>query len=100
MGMEHAPDVDVIIALDVEDKMGIALQHTASQSGDGKLIGVARRSSDGMKGDRAVCGAQGLDEAESDLCPRFVEVVVDSQLNVPARQFPRQDRLFAHLRLA
>jgi hypothetical protein len=29
-----------------------------------------------------------------------VEVVVDSQLNVPARQFPRQDRLFAHLRLA
>jgi hypothetical protein len=31
MGMEHTPDIDVIISLNVKDEVGIASQHAAAQ---------------------------------------------------------------------
>lgn len=100
MGVEHAPDVDVIIALDVEDKVRITLQHAAAQPREGKLMRVARRSGGGMIGNHAVRDPQRFNETQGDVGPGFAKVVVNGRFDVPTRQLPRQDRLFAHLLLA
>jgi len=39
--MEYAPDIDVIVALDVKHDAGIALQDATAQTGETKLIGRA-----------------------------------------------------------
>ena len=51
MGMEHAPHVDVIVTLNVEDKMRIALQHLTTQTGQAKLVCISRRSGSRLIGD-------------------------------------------------
>ena len=42
--MEHTPDIDVIITLNVEDQLGIASQNATAQPWKAKLIGVPRRA--------------------------------------------------------
>ena len=44
--MQHAPDVDVIFAFNVEHEMGIILHLPAAQSRQVELMGVARRAGD------------------------------------------------------
>jgi hypothetical protein len=63
MGVEHAPDIDVIVVLNVDHEVWIALQHAAAQPGQGKLTCVARRSGGGMIDDGAVRGVQRLNKA-------------------------------------
>ena len=98
--MEHTPDIDVIITLDVEDEVGIASQDATAQPWKAKLIGVPKRASGRMVGDRTVRGLQRVNEAEGNVGSGFANVVVDCRFDVLSCGFARPDRLPTHLRLA
>ena len=62
LAMQHAPDVDVIATLDVEDEMRIARQRPESQIGKVQLVGIAGRPGGWMAADVRVGLFQGFDE--------------------------------------
>ena len=51
LAMQHAPDVDVVASLDVEDQMRVARQRPEAQTGEVQLVCVAGRASGGMESD-------------------------------------------------
>jgi len=91
MGMEHTPDIDVIISLNVKDEVGIASQHAAAQPWKAKFIGVPRRSGGGMVGDGAVRGLQRVDETDGNVGPGFANIVVYCRFDVSSCRFARPD---------
>ena len=100
MGVQYAPDIDVIVLLDVEDEIRVALQHPATQPRKRKLMSRSRRSGGGMIRDHAVRGAQRFHEGQGDFGAGFPNVVVNGRFGVPTCQFTRSERLFAHLPFA
>lgn len=62
MGVKHTPDIDVIIALNVEDEVGAASQDAAAQPGKAKLVGMQGRSGGGVVADNTVRHLQRVDE--------------------------------------
>ena len=100
MGVQYAPDIDVIILLNIEDEIGVALQHAATQPRKHKFMGRSRRFGGGMIRDHAVRDAQRFHEGQGDFGAGFPNVVVNGRFGVPMRQFARSDRLFAHLLFA
>ena len=100
MGMQHAPDIDEIFMLNVEHDIGITPQHTGSQLRKRKFVRIPRRSAGGLFRDRAIGGAQRVDEAHCDIGTGFAAIEVDGRFDVSTRQFARPDRLLAHLPLA
>lgn len=100
MSMEHTPDIDVIIALDIKDEVGKAFQHAATQPRKAKLIAVPRRPGGRLVGDGAVYALQCIDETDGNVGSGFANVVVNCCLDVASRRFARPDRLLSHLVLA
>ena len=98
--MEHTPDIDVIITLNVEDEVGIASQDATAQPWKAKLIGVPRRASGRMVGNRTVRGLQSVNEAEGNVGSGFANVVVDCRFYVSSCGFARPDGFPTHLLLA
>ena len=99
MSVEHTPDINVFVSLDVKDEVGIASQHAAAQTWKTKLIGVPRRAGDRMVGNEAVRGLQRVDETDGNIGSGFANVVVNCRFDVSSRQFARLDGLLAHLLL-
>jgi len=97
MGMEYAPDIDVIITLNVKDEVGIAPQEAAAQPWKAKRIGVPRRSGGRMVGDGSVRGLQRIDEADGNVGPGFASVVVNCRFDVSSCRFAWPDGLPTHL---
>ena len=100
MGMEHTPDIDVIIALNVKDDVGIALQDTAAQPGKAKFVGIPERSGGRMVTDKVVRRLQCIDETGGDVGSGFTGVVVNCRFDFSSCRFAWPDGLLAHLRLA
>ena len=100
MGMEHTPDIDVIIALNVKDDVGIAPQDVAPQPWKAKLVGVPRRSGGRMVTNKAVRRLQSVDEAGGNVGPGFTSVIVNCRFDVSSCRLAWPDGLLAHLRLA
>ena len=100
MGVEHTPDIDVIITLNVKDEVGIASQDSATQPSKTKLISVSRRSDSRVVSNGVIRGLQGVNETDGNVCSGFTGVVVDCCFDVSSCQFTRPDRLLAHLGLA
>jgi hypothetical protein len=98
--MEHTPDIDVIITLNVEDEVGIASHDATAQPWKAKLIGVPRRASGRTVRNRTVRGLQRVNAAEGNVGSGFANVVVDCRFDVLSCRFARPDRLPTHLRLA
>ena len=100
MGMEHTPDIDVIVTLNVKDEVGIASQHAAGQPWKAKLIGVPRRSGGRVVGDEAVRDLQRVDETDGNAGSGFPIVVVNCRFDVSSCRFARPNGFLAHLLLA
>jgi hypothetical protein len=88
--VEHPPDVDVVVALDVEHQIGVALQPVAAQSGNCQLMRIARRPSGGMVGDGAEGSLHGVNEAQCDVGPGFADVIGDGGFDIPTGQLARR----------
>ena len=99
MGVEHTPDVDVVIAFDVEHEIGIALQEEAAQARNRKLVCVARGTRGRTITNHSVGRLQRIDKAQGDVGSSFTNVVVNGGFHVPAGQLARNERLLTHLLL-
>ena len=100
MGVKHTPDIDVIIALNVEHDIGIAPQDATAQPGKAKLVGIPRRSGVRMVSNKAVRRLQRVDETSGNVGSGFTSVVVNCCFDVSSCRLAWQDGLLAHLRLA
>jgi hypothetical protein len=98
--MEHTPDIDVSITLNVKDEVGIAFQHAAAQPGKAKLVGIPRRSGGRMVTNEAVCHLQRVDETDGSVGSDFTSVVVNGRFDVSSCRLAWPDGLLAHLRSA
>lgn len=100
MGMEHTPDIDVMITLNVEDEVGIVSQDAAAQPRKAKLIGVPRRPGCRVVGNKAIRRLQRIDEANGNVDAGFANVVVNCRFDVSSCRLARPDKFPAHLLLA
>lgn len=91
--VKHAPDVNVLVALDVEDKVRVAPKWPESQVCKPELVCVARRPGRWLTCDVGVGLLELVDEPHGNLRRGFDEAVVDCFLYVPVRKFPRNDAL-------
>lgn len=92
--MQDAPDVEVIVTLDIEDEPVVPLHPDRTKTGQTQLMRPARRADAGIIGDRADCALHRIDEAKRDILPRFTCEPIDSTLKIAPRQFA-QDGTFA-----
>ena len=91
--MQHAPDIDVIDALNVEDKVRISLDRPEAQAAQVQFVGVSRRTRGRMAADMSVGAFQGSDEAERRLRGSFTQLVRDHLLGVSSGTIARKNRL-------
>ena len=91
--VQHAPDVDVLVALDVEDQVGVAPKWPESQIGKPELVRIAGRPRRRVPRDMGVGLLELVDEPEGHLRGGFDQVVVDCLLHVPVGELPRDDAL-------
>ena len=98
--MKHAPDVDVLLALDAEHKVWMSLQTAHLQAGQGELMRTARRSRGRPVRDRFASCLQGIDETRRSVPSGLASVAIEGGRHVATRKRARQDRLLAHPALA
>ncbi len=89
--MKHAPDVDVLVALDVEDEVRIAPQRPKAQIGKPELMRIARRPRRWLTCDVGVGFFERVNKPNGNPCRGFDQVTVDRFVYVPVRKFPRND---------
>ena len=93
LAMQHAPDVDAIGALDVEDQVWIARQRPEEQTGKVQVVRLAGRPAGRMTANVGVCLLQGFDEAQCRLISAIVQVVIYGLIHIPVGQVTRDDGL-------
>ena len=98
LAVQHAPDINLLWALDVKNEMGIARQWPEAQTGQVQFVGLTWRSGSRMATDVRISLLQGINEAERRLLSTFAEVVGNRIVNVPVGQLTRNDRLGRHPR--
>jgi len=90
--VEHPPDVDVIVLLDVKNQVGVALKRPHAQPRQIQLVGITWRARFWMPANVVVDLLQRLNEAQCHLITRLLEVVIDRVLSILAREFAGDDR--------
>ena len=91
--MQHAPDIDVLRKLDVEDEIGIPGQRPRPQSRQIELVRVPWRSRRGMAADVGVGTLQRIYEAQSCVRCALTHVMRDGLVDIPAGLLARDDDL-------
>lgn len=91
--MKHAPDVDLLVAFDVEDQVGVAPKRPESQICEPELVRIARGSRRRMACDMRVCLLELVDESQGDLRRGFGQLAIDCLLDIPVGEFPGDDDL-------
>ncbi len=76
--MQNAPDIDVIVALDIAHQMFEALDGPGPDAWQLQFEAVGWRSAGGVVRDMSEGLFDGIDETQGDLFPRLLEMVLDS----------------------
>lgn len=93
-----APDVDEVLALDVENEMGIACQWPDTQARHLEFVSVARGLRAGVAADPGAGLFQCVDEAKRHRRGALAQGVGNGLVDVLASQLARNDRFSSHLR--
>lgn len=99
LAMQYAPNIDVVVPLNVEDQMRIFLQRPETQSGKVQFVSISGEASAWMTADMTICLLQRINEAESGFRGIFAQVIVDCLVSVLPGQFTRNNG-FGHYRRA
>jgi hypothetical protein len=94
--VDHAPDVDVVDALDVEDQMGVTRQRPAPQARQVQLEPVPRRARGRVAANVGIRSLQGIDEADCRRRAALLEVAGDGLFDVAVGELARDDGLGFH----
>ena len=89
--MQHAPDVDVIVALNMEDEIRITGQRPVAQARQVQLMGVAGCTRGGMASDVNVGLLQRFDEAQRGLLRASLEVVLYGLIGISVGHLTQDD---------
>ena len=81
--VQHPPDIDVIVALDVEHQMRVARQRPEPQARKVQLVGVTGRAGGRAASDVDVGLLQCIDDTRRSLRRAFAQVVRDGLINIP-----------------
>lgn len=81
--MQHAPDIDAVVALEVENQAGEPRQGPKPQTRQVQFVGVSRRTRGGLSTDTGAGLTKGRDEVEVRLESTFARVMIDGFVNVP-----------------
>jgi transposase len=96
--VEHAPDIDMLLTLHVENQVWISGQRPGAQTRKVQLERVARRSRGRMLSDMHVGPFQCIDEAHGCLLGVFGHIVVEDLLDVAHRSLTGYNGLGLHPR--
>lgn len=86
LGMQNTPDIDVVIALDVEHQVGVTLQRPAEQPRQIQIVAIAADTRCRMATDMRVALLKRIDESDCDLLCSLSKVVTDSMLDIFTRE--------------
>ena len=80
--VQHPPDIDVIIPLDIEHEMGVTLHLPAAQTRQVEFMGIARRAGRGMTLDVQEGLLECVDKLQRSLFRACAEIVIDCLMYV------------------
>lgn len=86
LGMQNTPDIDVVIALDVEHQVGVTLQRPAEQPRQIQIVAIAADTRCRMATHMPVALLKRIDESDCDLLCGLSKVVTDSILDIFTRE--------------
>ena len=92
MRVQYPPNSNVLVELDIEHEVRVALQRPAAEPRQGERACIAGRACGGTAADGLVSGLEGIDEAERDIGTGFPDVVIDGGLYIATRELPRDLR--------
>ena len=95
--VQNAPDVDMILVLDIKHQVNIWLYKPAAESWQVEFVGVPRRTAGGMAPDVPIGTLQRMDKRQRSLLSRLAQGIVDSPLDIPINPGTPDDHLFFHL---
>ena len=96
--MQDAPNVDVVVALDVEDQVRIAFQWPKAQARQIKLVGAPGRARWRVAGDVRIGLLQGVNESERGLSRVLTQVIRDGLIDILVGPLTWNDCLDLHAR--
>ena len=91
--VQHPPDVNVFVALYVEDQIGVAPKAPEPQIRESQLVRISRRPRRRMASDVAVSLLERVNEPQGNLRCGIYQVVLDGLFHVPVGEFPWNDVL-------
>lgn len=96
LAVEHAPDIDVVRALDVKHQMRVAGQWPDTQAQQIEFVRVTRRARAKVATDMGVGLLQRVDETLCCLLCSLIQVIGNGLVNVPVGLLTRNDCLGLH----
>ena len=94
--MQHAPYIDVVIDLDVEEEMRKTAQRPAAQSRQIKQGSVSGRAAGRVAAEMSKGGFECVDEAQCQFDTTFVEVMAQRIVDIVLRSSTQRDRRQLH----
>ena len=91
--VQHAPDVESLVLLDVEDDERESLHRPGPQVRDAEFVGEPERAEVRLAGELAEVAFEDVDESRGDLGASLGEVVVHGELDVVRGDCPQVNRL-------
>ena len=95
--MQDAPDVDMIVPLDIEDEVGKSRDPAGAEARQFQLMRKSRRSRAGLCGNGAKGGFERTDEVQRNIGPGRFGIMIDRRLDILTSQGAGNDGLCAHL---
>ena len=95
--MKHAPNVDLIVPLDMEDQVGEPAQRRASKFRQIQFVRISRRSARGITCDMPVGALKGIDEIKRALFAEHCPAIVEGALHIGVCRGAKNDRFIRHI---
>lgn len=96
LSVEHAPQIHMIVVLDIEDEIGIASEPATTKAGHIQIVSIAWRTDRGIGANRARGGLHSVDEADRDALSGLIAVPLGSLLHILESLRPGNDALRGH----
>ena len=97
MGVQDTPNINVIITVQIENKIWKSTQLSAAQARQVQFMSISRRTGSRANRYEAIRLPDCIDETKGHVDARLLGVIVYRFLNVRSRLFTRDNRLGIHL---
>jgi hypothetical protein len=96
IGMKHAPYVNMVMSLKIEDHVGVPCQGPALQAWEVQFMGQSDRTRRRVPREMRIGFLQGVDKTQSRFLIGFRQIIIEDGLCIEVRLLPRNNRLALH----